>query len=207
METLLFLGTSLGFGAFSGLNLYLATFMTGLAIRFHFIEIHEHLHQLDVLASPWIIGTSGVIAVIELFADKIPGFDSLWDSIHTFIRPVGAIAVSLGGIGTVTPEFSVLAALLTGTASLTTHTAKMGTRLVANASPEPISNFVLSTTEDVVVGTGILLLLKYPFVTAGVCFLALIGLWVIIPKIFRKVGGVFKALKAKFSGKKAVPVE
>ena len=199
METILLLCNSLGFGFLSGVNLYLATFMVGMAIRFNFIQIHEHLHQLDPLASPWIIVLSGVLYFIEFFADKIPGLDSIWDTVHTAIRPIGAMAVSLMSIGTVNNEWIVLAALLSGSASLTTHTAKMGTRMVANTSPEPVSNVILSVGEDVAVASGAVFLLKYPIITASFCLIGLIGLWILIPKIIRKIGGLSKAIRFRFS--------
>jgi len=202
METILLLCNSLGFGFLSGVNLYLATFMVGLAIRFNFIQMHEHLHQLDALASPWIIVLSGVLYVIEFFADKIPGLDSIWDTVHTAIRPIGSMAVSLMSIGTVNNEWIIIAALLSGSASLTTHTAKMGTRLVANTSPEPVSNVVLSVGEDVAVASGVIFLLKYPIITASFCLIGLIGLWILIPKIFRKIGGLSKAIRFRLSRKR-----
>ena len=199
MNPIFLLSTSLAYGTFSGVNLYLATFMTGFAIRFDMLQVHGQFQNLEALANPWIMGVAGVMYVVEMLADKIPGLDSLWDAVHTAIRPIGAMAASLGSLGTVSSEWSALAALLAGTASATTHTAKMGTRLVANASPEPVSNFVLSTGEDVAVVTGIVLLLKYPYATAAVCLLTIIGLWILIPKLFRKIGGIFRALKSRLS--------
>jgi len=199
MNPLLLLSTSLGLGTLAGVNLYLAMCVAGVAIRFDLLHLHGKFQNFEILANPWIIGVSGAMCAVELVADKIPGLDSAWDAVHAVIRPIGAIAVSLGSLGTVSTEWSVLAALLAGTASATTHTAKMGTRLVANASPEPVSNVVLSVTEDAAVATGTIFLLKYPYVTGGVCLAVVIALWMLIPRIFRKVGGVFKALKNRFS--------
>jgi len=199
MNPILLLSSSLGYGTFSGVNLYLATFLTGLAIKYDLLQVHDKFQNLEVLANPWIIGASGLMYGIEMVADKIPVLDSLWDTVHTGIRPIGAMAVVLSCLGTVSVEWAVLSALLAGTASATTHTAKLGTRLVANASPEPVSNVVLSLGEDAAVATGMVLLLKYPYVTAAVCLFALITLWIVIPKLFKKIGGVFKALKNRFS--------
>jgi len=199
MNPILLLSSSLGYGTFSGVNLYLATFLTGLAIKYDLLQVHDKFQNLEVLANPWIIGVSGLLYGIEMVADKIPVLDSLWDTVHTGIRPIGAMAVVLSCLGTVSVEWAVLSALLAGTASATTHTAKLGTRLVANASPEPVSNVVLSLGEDAAVATGMVLLLKYPYVTAAVCLFALITLWIVIPKLFKKIGGVFKALKNRFS--------
>ncbi len=199
MNPILLLSSSLGYGTFSGVNLYLATCLTGVAIKYDLLQVHDKFQNLEVLANPWIIGASGLMYGIEMVADKIPVLDSLWDTVHTGIRPIGAMAVVLSCLGTVSVEWAVISALLAGTASATTHTAKLGTRLVANASPEPASNVVLSLGEDAAVATGMVLLLKYPYVTAAVCLLALITLWILIPKLFKKIGGVFKALKNRFS--------
>lgn len=182
-------------GTLSGVSLYLATCLTGVAIRFELLQVHDKLQNLEFLSNPWIIGASGTLCVVELVADKIPGLDSLWDAIHTVIRPLGAMALALGSLGMVSTEWSILAALLAGTACATTHTAKMGTRMVANASPEPLSNLLLSVTEDASVAAGTVLLLKYPYATAAVCLLAVLGLWLLIPKLFGTIGGVYRALK------------
>jgi len=197
----------LGLGTLAGLNLYLVTCMTGLAIRFDLLQVSGKFQNFEILSNPWIIGISGAMYFVEFMADKIPGLDSVWDAIHTGIRPIGAMAISLGSLGAVSTEWSILAALLAGTASATAHTAKMGTRLAANASPEPISNLVLSLAEDATVATGTILLLKYPYLTGGLCLLVVIALWMVIPRIFRKVGGVFKALRNRFSCRQKQPPE
>lgn len=206
MNPILLLSTSLGFGALSGVNLYLATFLTGVAIRFNILQVQDHFQGLESLANPWIIGISGVICAFEMVADKIPVVDSVWDTVHTLIRPIGAMAACLSSLGAVSTEWSVAAALLAGMASATTHTAKMGTRIIANASPEPVSNAALSVAEDAAVATGTILLLRYPYVTASVCLAVLISLWFIIPRIFRKIGGFLTALKGGFSRKTPAPV-
>jgi hypothetical protein len=201
MNPLLLLSTSLGLGTLSGVNLYLATCLTGAAIHWDLFHVQDQLQALHVLGSPWIIGVSGALFCVEVVVDKIPGLDSVWDTIHTGVRPLGAIALGLSSLGSVSTEWSVIAALLAGTASATTHAAKMGSRLVTNASPEPVSNFVLSATEDCAVLTGGILLLKYPYATAGACLVLLIGLWILIPRIFKRIGGTFTALKARLSRK------
>jgi hypothetical protein len=195
MHPILLLSSSIGMGTLSGVSLYLATCLAGMAIRFDLIRVHDNLQNLECLANPWMIGISGTLCAVEMLADKIPGLDSLWDAIHTFIRPIGAIALALGSLGTVSTEWSVVAALLAGTASVTTHAAKMGTRMVANASPEPFSNIVLSITEDATVAAGTVMLLKYPYFTAGVCLITIVGLWILIPKLFRKIGGFCRVIK------------
>jgi protein-S-isoprenylcysteine O-methyltransferase Ste14 len=166
--------------------------------------VHEKLQNLEALANPWVIGISGAMYLMEMFADKIPVLDTLWDVLHTLIRPLGAMALALSALGKLPTEWVVIGTLLAGTASATTHAAKMGTRLLTNASPEPVSNFVLSVLEDVAVGTGIFLLFKHPYFTGILCMALLVGLWILIPKVFLKVGGFFNAIKTRLSGKTTV---
>ena len=115
MNPILLLSSAIGMGTLSGLNLYLATCLAGVAIRFDLLQVHDKFQNLAFLANPWLIGASGSLCVVELVADKIPGLDSLWDAVHTVIRPVGAMGLALGSLGMVSTEWSILAALLAGT--------------------------------------------------------------------------------------------
>ena len=145
MEILEQLGVALGFATLAGINLYLTTFVAGLAIRFDWLSLASQYEQLAVLADPWVIGVSGVFFAIEFFADKIPWVDSTWDVLHTVIRPVGGILLGLAALGELSPAVSVVAGLLAGGTTLTTHFAKAGGRLFLNLSPEPVSNIAAST--------------------------------------------------------------
>ena len=151
METLQLLGVALGLATLAGINLYLTVFVSGLAIQQGWITLLPQYEQLSVLADPLIVGISGTLFVLEFFADKVPWVDSLWDAVHTFIRPVGVVLLGLAALGEMPTYLQVTAALIAGGAALTTHVAKAGTRLLANHSPEPVSNIVLSVAEDATV--------------------------------------------------------
>jgi len=139
------LGLALGAGFSSGLNLYATIATLGLLQRFGVIHLPE---QLQVLAHPWILGIAIALYVIEFLADKIPLVDTIWDAIHTVIRPPAAALLAYGAAGAAPPEWRWGAALLAGGVALTSHGTKASTRAAANASPEPFSNWALSLGED-----------------------------------------------------------
>lgn len=169
------LGVAFGLATLAGVNLYLTVLVTGLAVRFQWLELSGSYGHLAVLGNPWIIGVAAALFLIEFFADKIPMVDSAWDSIHTLIRPVGGVLLALTALGGMDPVVLVIAALLAGTASLSTHGAKAGARAVVNLSPEPVSNSVASVTEDGLVLGGLALIGFFPavalFVFIGVAVL------------------------------------
>ena len=178
METLSLLGVALGFATLSGINLYLTTFLAGMAIRFNWLDLAEKYESLAVLANPWIIGVAGVLFLLEFFADKIPWLDSSWDAIHTFIRPVGGCLLALGALGEMDPAVGVIAVLLSGGTTLLTHATKAGSRLLINMSPEPVSNSIASLGEDALVIGGLSLMAFAPVVGFFV-FLAflIVAIW------------------------------
>jgi hypothetical protein len=139
------LGLALGAGFSSGLNLYATIATLGLLQRFGVIHLPE---QLQVLAHPWILGIAIALYVIEFLADKIPLVDTIWDAIHTVIRPPAAALLAYGAAGAAPPEWRWGAALLAGGVALTSHGTKASTRAAVNASPEPFSNWALSFGED-----------------------------------------------------------
>lgn len=188
METLSMLGMALGFATLSGINLYLTTFLAGLAIRFNWIDLADKYESLAILGNPWIIGVAGVMFFIEFFADKIPWVDSSWDAVHTFIRPVGGTLLALAALGEMDPAVSVIAALLGGGTSLVTHATKAGGRLLINMSPEPVSNSVASIGEDGLVLGGLGLMAFAP-VVAFFVFLAIVifAIW-----LSRRTWGVIR---------------
>ena len=185
MDPVVTLGTLMGLGFISGLRLYSTIFAIGLGIRFGFIDLPSALSHLQVLASTPILVISGGVYAVEFLADKIPWVDSVWDTIHTFIRPLGAAILGATAIGSVDPAMKVGAFLLTGTVALASHSAKAGTRLVANHSPEPVSNIGLSLLEDGVVLGGIWLIFAYPLVALAVVVILLAVIIWLMPKIFR----------------------
>ena len=174
MDTLQTLGIALGLATLAGLNLYLTVFVTGLAIQQHWIDISQTYPDLAILAHPAILVVSGVLYGIEFFADKVPWVDSLWDAVHTVIRPVGGALLAIRVLGNPDPVFDVIVGLLAGGVSMIVHSAKAGTRLVVNHSPEPFSNIALSVTEDVAVLGG-LALLKYNAVFALGAFVLILA--------------------------------
>ena len=169
------LGVAASVSLLSGWRLYLCVFATGIAMRIGWIALPEHLHQLDVLANPWVIGVAGIAALAEFLADKVMWIDSAWDAMHTLVRPIGGALLALAIVDPNEPAWQVIAVILGGGASLLTHSAKAGTRAVVNASPEPVSNVLVSTTEDVATGGLLLLALANPIVAIGVAALLLAG--------------------------------
>jgi hypothetical protein len=140
------LGLALGAGFSSGLNLYATIATLGFLQRFGVIHLPE---QLQVLAHPWVLGIAIGLYVLEFLADKIPFVDTVWDAIHTVIRPPAAALLAYGAAGAAPPEWRWGAALLAGGVALTSHGTKASARAAANASPEPFSNWTLSFGEDV----------------------------------------------------------
>lgn len=187
METLQLLGVALGLAALSGLNLYLTVFLTGLAVRMDWLALAPQYEQLSILADPWILGISGVFFVLEFFADKVPWVDTIWDAVHTFIRPVGAALLAIMVLGEPSPAFDVIIGLLAGGTALTTHALKATGRLIANASPEPFSNIGLSLAEDGAVVGGLFLLAWNPLVGLGLVILGLAGAWLVGPRVWRLI--------------------
>jgi len=152
----------------SGWRIYLCTFAVGLAMRTGWIALPEHLHGLAVLANPWILGISAIGLIAEFFADKIMWLDSIWDAVHTLIRPIGGALLAMAVIDAQNPAWQVASLLLGGSAALLTHSAKAGTRAVVNASPEPVSNVVVSTGEDVATGGLLVLAIANPVAAVAI---------------------------------------
>jgi hypothetical protein len=157
------------------------TFVIGLAMKFGWIALPDQLRALDVLASNWIIGIAGVGALAEFFADKIAWVDSLWDAVHSVIRPVGGALLSMAIIDSGDPGWQVASLLLGGGAAFVAHAGKAGARTLINASPEPFSNVVVSTAEDVATGGLLALAIAYPIAAALIAaILVLLSLWLVV---------------------------
>jgi hypothetical protein len=169
------LGAALGLAVASGLSLYGTVFVAGLAIRLGWVHLAPAWASLEALADPIVLGVSGVLFAIELLADKIPLVDSLWDAVHTVIRPIGGALVATRALGELSPSAQVLAFLLLGGATLATHAAKASTRLVVNASPEPVSNILVSLTENGLVVGAVWMALAHPVLALGVGLIAVVA--------------------------------
>ena len=170
IESVATLGRAMGFSFEAGINLYATVAILGLASRYGWVALPP---QYEVFDNPWIIGGALTLYVIEFIADKIPWVDSVWDAVHTVIRPVGGAVIAVATLGENTPVTETVVALLGGALAASTHFSKSGTRVLANASPEPFSNWALSLGEDLfVVGLGVLAL-KYPAAAAVVVIVCL----------------------------------
>ncbi|WER44912.1 DUF4126 domain-containing protein [Cupriavidus sp. WKF15] len=176
----------------SGFRLYLAVLTAGVLSRLGWLHLPPGLHALE---SWWVIGVAAVLALAEFVADKVPGFDSAWDAIHTFVRiPAGAI-LAAAAFGQMDPQWMVAAGLIGGTLAGTAHVAKAGTRALINVSPEPFSNWLASFTEDVTATGSLLLAFFLPvlFLVLLAVFL-LIAVW-LLPRLWRGVRRLHASLR------------
>ena len=170
MSLLPALGYALPLAVASGLNLYATVAVLGLCSRFQLVALPDHFR---VFEQPWVIGVALVMYAIEFVADKIPWFDSVWDVVHTIVRPLGGALIAVTAIGTASPAAELLAALLGGSVAMTSHLGKAGTRAAANTSPEPFSNWILSLLEDGVAVALTYLALQHPYIALTVALIVL----------------------------------
>ncbi len=187
MEALETLAVALGFASLAGINLYLTVLVTGVAVNLGWVNLIDKYADLAVLGEPVVLIAAGSMAAIEFFSDKIPWVDSAWDSVHTFIRPVGGGMLALSALGPADPAVGVVIAMLAGGTSLMTHGMKSGTRIAVNQSPEPISNMAVSFTEDAAVLGGLALMSVNPLLFAGICVVG-IGVAIFLgPRLYRRM--------------------
>ncbi|MBV8213198.1 MAG: DUF4126 domain-containing protein [Verrucomicrobia bacterium] len=187
MDVLQTLAVALGLAALSGYSLYLTVFLTGLAVHFDWIHLAPQYASLHVLADPAVIIVSGILFVIEFFVDKIPWLDSLWDAIHTVIRPIGGALLAIQALGHPGPVFNVIVGLVAGAVTFTSHSVKTGTRLVVNQSPEPFSNVAVSLGENVLVGAMFALLWSRPLIALGILLVLFSVAFYFLPRIWRTI--------------------
>jgi len=182
----------------SGINLYAAIAMLGI------LGITENIvlpPGLQILANPPVIIAAVFMYFIEFAADKIPGVDTGWDGVHTFIRiPAGAI-LAAGAVGDVNPVISLTAAIMGGGMAAGAHITKAGTRVIINTSPEPVSNWTASITEDIAVISGLWAALYHPWVFLGLLILFIIIMAWAIPRIWRGVKRIFEVIVNFFKRK------
>lgn len=180
----------------SGWRLYLTIFVTGLAMRLEWIALPENLQLLDALANPWVLGISALGAIAEFFADKVMWLDSIWDGLHSVIRPLGGALLALAVVDAGDPAWQVIVFLLGGGAALMSHGAKAGARAAVNVSPEPFSNVAVSTGEDIATGSLLLIALAFPALAliVALAVLALCG-WLLV-KFYRFLRGRKKQVPA-----------
>lgn len=198
MEILTPISIALGLSALAGINLYLTVFALGTIIRLGWLEITPELAGIQLLSHPAVLILAGFLVLIEFVADKIPWVDSIWDGIHTFIRPLGGVLLSLGVVGIADPLLGVLVGLLGGSMAMTTHLSKSTTRLLVNTSPEPFSNTIVSIFEDLLVLSGVGLVLWNPWAAFGLVLLfILLFIW-LAPKVVRLIYMTFFYLLKTF---------
>ena len=189
-------GSVLGLGFLSGFRLYATVLALGLAIRFHWFTPNETLSAMTVFANGYVMAVAAALGLIEFLADKIPWVDSAWDSVHTFIRPLAAVAMGLAALGSINPVGKTVIALLCGGVALTAHSAKAATRFAANHSPEPYSNWLLSAAEDLAAPLALWFISAHPGIFLGFLgvFLALFGY--VAPAVMRQIKVEMSALRS-----------
>ena len=199
MDTVQYIALSMGTAWASGINLYAAVFMLGYLGTTGNIALPP---EMMVVTDPLVMTAAGLMYCVEFFADKTPGVDTAWDSLHTFIRiPLGAI-LAMSAVGDTTPAVELAAFLAGGSLTAATHATKAGSRVMINTSPEPVSNWFTSLAEDILVIGGIWTALTHPWV-----FVVFLGLFIILmvwllPKIWRGIKRIVTTLKDFIKGNK-----
>ncbi|MEO8435459.1 MAG: DUF4126 domain-containing protein [Pyrinomonadaceae bacterium] len=189
------LAIAMGASWVSGINLYAAVATLGLLSRFANLQLPG---ELQVLTSWWVIGIAAVLYVVEFFADKIPLVDSTWDVVHTFIRvPAGAVLAATA-FGDFDKSVQVIAFLLGGGLALSSHGTKAATRAMINTSPEPVSNIVVSTMEDVLAVGSILLAAFLPWLLFIVVGIGVVIAVLVLPRVIRFFRQVVRKVRAVF---------
>jgi hypothetical protein len=186
LPQLIALAAVLGFA--SGVRLYAVLLIVGLAGFAGWVQLPP---GLQVLAHPALLVVAGIMFTAEFFADKIPAVDTLWDAVHTFIRIPAGAALAAGALGADSATWTVIAALAGGTLAATSHFTKASARAAVNTSPEPVSNLVVSTSEDLMIGGLLWLVLKFPLIAAAIVVLLVLAAAWVLPKLFRFVRRVF----------------
>ena len=196
MDTLQSVALAAGLAWGSGIRLYAVLFLAGMMARLGYIDLPA---GLVVLTHPVVLGASGFMFAVEFFADKVPGFDTLWDAAHTFIRiPAGALLAALA-LGDQDPALILAAAILGGTLTSAVHLTKAGSRALINTSPEPFSNWTASFGEDALLLGGLWAAFLHPLVfLAGLAIFLLLAIW-LLPKIWRGLRVVWRRLQAVLS--------
>jgi hypothetical protein len=190
---------TMGVGWASGINLYAAILMLGIVGATGNMVLPQ---DLQILENPIVIAAAGIMYLVEFVADKIPGVDTGWDTLHTFIRiPAGAL-LAMGAVGEVNPAISLAAGILGGGMAAASHATKAGTRVIVNASPEPVTNWVASLTEDAVVIGGLWAAMNHPWIFIIFLILFMLLLVWLLPKLWRGLKKILGFLGRIFGFKK-----
>jgi len=196
------LGLTLGVAWASGINLYAAILVLGYMGSTGAMVLPP---DLQILANPLVLLAAGAMYLVEFIADKVPGVDSSWDTLHTFLRIPAGAAMAAGAVGEVDPAITLAAAIVGGGLAAGTHATKAGSRVLINTSPEPFSNWVVSIGEDVAVVAGLWTALHHPWVfLAGLLVFVALVIW-LLPKIWRGIKNVFRWIIRLFGGESEPP--
>jgi hypothetical protein len=201
MELIAALGRTMGFSFAAGINLYATVAILGLASRYNWVSLPPQFRAFD---NDLVIGVAIFLYVVEFVADKIPWVDSIWDAVHTAIRPIGGAVIAVTTLGDASPTTEVLVGLFGATLAAGSHFSKSGTRAIANTSPEPFSNWILSIAEDIfVVGLGFIAL-KYPVAAALIVIVAVVFILMFATWIIRGIRRRWKGTPALQSADRAI---
>ncbi|MFN8587873.1 MAG: DUF4126 domain-containing protein [Candidatus Eisenbacteria bacterium] len=185
------LGLAAALGLASGVRLYAVLLVLGLVERFHWAALPP---AFEPLGHPFVLVAAAFMVVVELFADKIPVLDSAWDVLHTFVRIPAGAALAAAALGGTSSTWTLVAAILGGSLAATSHFAKAGTRVAVNASPEPFSNFLVSTLEDVGVGALLWLALAHPWIALAVVAVLAVAALLLARLVWKLVAGGVRRL-------------
>ncbi len=195
MEAVNTIALAMGVAWASGINLYAAVFMLGVLGATGHATLPP---DLEILSNPLVLAAAGFMYCVEFFADKVPGVDTAWDAMHTFVRiPAGAV-LAMGAVGEVGPAAELAALLVGGSLAAGSHAVKAGSRVVINASPEPVSNWIASVSEDAMVIAGIWNALYHPWVfLVALLIFILLAAW-LLPRVASGIKRVFGSIAALF---------
>ncbi len=202
MEPIQYIALAMGAAWASGVNLYATIAVLGLMGATGNATLPP---ELEVVQNPLVIGVAMIMYVVEFVADKVPGVDSAWDTVHTFIRIPAGAALAAGAVGDVSAGVELAAILAGGTMAATTHATKAGSRLMINTSPEPVSNWTASLAEDFAAIAAVWAAINYPWAMAAFLILFIVAMVFLLPRLFRAIKALFRRIGQLFSGKKPEP--
>ena len=195
MDLVATIALAMGVAWASGINLYAAVFMLGLLGSTGHITLPP---DLEVLSDPLVMAAVGFMYCVEFFADKTPGVDTGWDAIHSFIRiPAGAI-LAMGAVGETSQAAQLAAFLIGGSLAAATYATKAGSRVIINTSPEPLSNWTASLSEDLIVIAGLWTALTYPWVFLVLLLVFILVMIWLLPKLWIAVKSIFTYIRNVF---------
>ncbi len=198
MTTVEIIALTMGVAWASGINLYAAVFMLGyLGSTGHIVLPAE----LQIVTDPLVMFAAGLMYCIEFFADKTPGVDSAWDAIHSFIRiPAGAV-LAMGAVGDTSAAVELAAFLIGGTLAAGAHITKAGGRILINTSPEPVSNWLTSISEDIAVVLGLWTALYHPWLFLCLLVLFILMMIWLLPRLWQGIKRMFLYIRDLFRGR------